>query len=305
MRLSLSPRSAVTAVTLLVLAAGSLRAQSNTIDTTFAVRSGTRLDVQGMSGSVTVRQWNRNQIRVVAEYDRGRVDFQFSPSQLTVRSENRRGQADVEYTISVPTGTPVEVSNALNMDVSVTGVCGPVNITTVSGDIDVQCADGEATIGSVSGDIMVADVRGPLEINATSGDVDLRGARGPVSVHVVSGDVSLADIAHNEVDVETVNGEVEYTGRILENGRYRFSSHNGDVTLNVTGNLTAIFTVSTFSGDFESDFPITLNPGTRVSKEWEFQVPSSGNLTNAARVRLNSFSGAISLRRGAGGTNRE
>ena len=90
MRLSLSPRSAVTAVTLLVLAAGSLRAQSNTIDTTFAVRSGTRLDVQGMSGSVTVRQWNRNQIRVVAEYDRGRVDFQFSPSQLTVRSENRR-----------------------------------------------------------------------------------------------------------------------------------------------------------------------------------------------------------------------
>ena len=300
----LFPRSAVTAVTLLVLAAGSLRAQ-NSVDTTFAVRAGTRLDVQGMSGSVTVRQWNRNQIRVVAEYDRGRVDFQISPSQLTVRSENRRGHADVAYTISVPVGTPVEVSNALNMDVAVTGVCGPVNITTVSGDIELQCVDGEASVGSVSGDVSVSDVRGPIEINATSGDVELRGARGPVSVRAVSGDVTLSEISHPEVDVETVNGEVDYSGRILENGRYRFSSHSGDVSIAVTGNLTAIFTVSTFSGDFESEYPITLNPGTRVSKEWEFQIPASGSLSNAARVRLNSFSGAISLRRGAGGNNRE
>ena len=297
--MSVSLRSAVTAVTLLTLA-GALQAQNSTIDTTFAVRAGTRLSVQSMSGSITVRQWNRNQIRVVAEYDRGRVDFQSGPSQLTIRSENRRGHADVEYTISVPQGTPVEVTNSLNVDVSVSGVCGPVNLTTVSGDIDVQCVEGEALIGSVSGDITVSEARGPVEINATSGDVELHGARGPVSVHAVSGDVTLSDISHAEVDVETVNGDVEYSGRILENGRYRFSAHSGDVSVQVAGNLSATFTVSTFSGDFESEYPIEIQPGTRVSKEWEFRIGGG-----SARVRLNSFSGAISLRRGTGGNPRE
>jgi len=305
MSLSLSHRTAVTAVTLLTLGAGALRAQITT-DTTVAVRAGVRLSLQSMNGSVTVRSWNRNQIRVLAESDRARVDVQSSGNVVSVRTESRRTHSEVEYSISVPAGTPIEVANALSVDVQIAGVCGPVNITTVSGDIDVQCIEGDGIIGSVSGDISISDARGPLEVNATSGDVSVTGSRGPTRLHNVSGDVSVSDVSHPELDVETVNGDVEYSGPILNNGRYRFAAHSGDVGINVQGNLNALFSVSTFSGDFESEYEITINPGTTMhGKDMEFRIPSSGSTSNSARVRLNSFSGTISLRRAGGGRNRE
>ncbi len=95
--------AAVTAVTL-SLGAGSLAAQ-NTLDTTLAVRSGARLQVGNMAGRITVRSWTRSQIRVQAEYDRARIEVDDGPGRVSVRTTARRGDAEVDYTISVPTGT--------------------------------------------------------------------------------------------------------------------------------------------------------------------------------------------------------
>ena len=292
-------RTAVAAVTFLTLAAGALRAQTS-FDTTFAVRPNARLSVQNMTGTVNIRGWSRAQMRVHAEYERARVDVQVSGNQMvSVKSESRRGNAEVEYTINVPQGTAVDI-NGLSLDVGVSGVCGALSITSTSGDIDATCLDGDAQIQTISGDVTIADARGSLDVSSTSGDIGVRGARGPVTAHAVSGDVSLADITGTEVDVETVNGEVDYSGRIADNGRYRFSAHSGDVTVHIQGNPNATVAVSTFSGDFSSDFQIEVQPGTRVGKEWEFRLGSG-----SARMRLTSFSGSINLQRGSGGNSRE
>jgi len=53
--------------------------------------------------------------------------------------------------------------------------------------------------------------------------------------------------------------------------------------------------VSTFSGDMESDWPMTINPGGGMRpREWEFTIGSG-----SAKLNLESFSGTIYLRRGA------
>lgn len=292
-------RTAVAAVTFLTLAAGALRAQTS-LDTTFAVRANARLSVQNMTGTVNIRGWSRGQMRVQADYERARVDVQVTSNQVvSVKSESRRGNAEVEYNITVPQGTAVDI-NGLSVDISVTGVCGALSINSTSGDIDATCLDGDVQIQTISGDISIADARGPLEISSTSGEIDVRGARQSVTAHAVSGDVSLTDIGGSEVDVETVNGNVDFSGRILDNGRYRFAAHSGDVTVRVLGNPNATVSVSTFSGDFTSDFQIELQPGTRIGKEWEFRLGSG-----SARVRVNSFSGTINLQRGSGGSSRE
>jgi len=291
-------RAAVATTFALALGAGALRAQS-TMDSTFAVGRGARLSVQNISGRVEVRSWNRAQIRVLAEYEQARVEFDANPNQVTVRTVTRRGNSEVDYRISVPAGTAVEI-NGISVDTDISGVCGSLNVNTVSGDVQLSCLEGEGQIQTVSGDVTVTDARGALEINATSGEIDVRGARSSVTAHSVSGDVSLADVSGNDVDVETVSGDVQYAGRILDNGRYRLAAHSGDVTLHVTGSFNATVSVSTFSGDFASDFPIELQPGARVSREWEFRQGSG-----SARVRLNSFSGTINLRRGTATAPRE
>ena len=72
---------------------------------------------------------------------------------------------------------------------------------------------------------------------------------------------------------------------------------SGDVVLRLPGAFNATVTVSTFSGEFSSDFDITLDRGMHGSgKEWTFRQG-----TGSARVRLQSFSGTINLRRSGAG----
>lgn len=291
---------AVAAVATILLAAPAPGRAQERLDTTLTVRTGARLSVSNVSGTVTVHAWNRSQVRIQADYERGaRVELDEGPSRVSVRTVARRGSSEVDYTITVPGGTAVDV-NAVSSDVDVSGVCGEVNLTSVSGDVTVACARGDAQVQSVSGDVLVSDVRGSVDAGSTSGDVEVRGAQGGVSAHSVSGDITLAQIDGDDVGAETVSGEIDYAGRILDNGRYRFESHSGDVTVHLSGTVNATIDVSTFSGDLDSDFPLELIPGGRPSREWQFRLGNGG-----ARLRLRSFSGTIYLRRGGAAPNRE
>jgi len=286
---------AAIAIAACALVPGALRAQS--MDSTIAVRSGARFELQSVSGSVHIRVWNRSQIRVQAESDGARVDLDAGASGVSVRAIPHRGEGDVDFTISVPVGTPLEV-HAISADIDAGAVCGPVRLGSISGGVTLVCATGDVEVQSVSGDVSATDIRdGHVEISSVSGDVQLRQVRGSLNAHSVSGDVSMERVDGDDVGVETVSGEIGFSGPIHDNGRYRFHSHSGDVTVRTDGELNAAVSVSTFSGDLESDWPITLTPGPgrrMHGQEWEFTVGNGG-----ARLTLESFSGTIYLRRGS------
>ncbi len=284
---------ATLAIAVLVLAPRALTAQS--VDSTIGVRSGARFELSGVSGSVRIRAWNRaGQIRVQGESDGARVDIDAGPGSVSVRAIPHRGEGDVDFTISVPAGTPIEVQ-AISADVDVAQVCGSARLGSISGGVTLVCARGDVEVESVSGDVSATDLSGRAEISSTSGDVVVRQVKGDLSARSVSGGVTLDQVDGDDVGVETVSGDIGFTGPIHENGRYRFRSHSGDVTVRPEGDLNAVVSVSTFSGDLESDWPITIRPGGRIhGQEWEFSVGDG-----SARVNLESFSGTIYLRRGA------
>jgi DUF4097 and DUF4098 domain-containing protein YvlB len=285
---------AVAAVTLFL--AGSARGQ--TLDTTLSVRSGARLSVSNMSGTITIRSWRRSAIRVEAEYDQARVEIDDSPSHVRVRTVARRGHRDVDYVITVPERTAVE-AGGISSDIEVDGVCGEAILNSVSGDVGLRCAEGDVTVQSVSGDVTVSRVRGMVDVGSTSGDVSVAEVRGDVSARSVSGEILLDGIEGDAAEAETVSGDIVFAGPIRDRGRYRFESHSGDVIVRVAGSLNATIGVSTFSGELESDFPITLSQGGRAGREWEFTIGSG-----SARLNLRSFSGTIYLRRGTSTTPR-
>jgi DUF4097 and DUF4098 domain-containing protein YvlB len=291
-------RTAVAAVAALTIGVPVARAQS-TLDTTIAVRSGARLSVHNYNGEVTIRGWNRQQMRIAGEYDRGRPELEVTGLQVSLRTVHRRGNDDVTLQISVPNGTSVDI-NGMSVDVTVMDVCGDVTVGTLSGDVDVRCAS-EAQINSVSGDVTLSDIRGRAEVNATSGSIDLRGARGILSLHAVSGDISISGAEGSQIEAETVSGDVDYNGRIADGGRYRFASHSGDVGVHVVGTLNAEIETETFSGEFIPDpgWTITLQPGP-IGKNFSFRLG-----TGSARMRLASFSGTISLRRASSSPREE
>jgi hypothetical protein len=146
----------------------------------------------------------------------------------------------------------------------------------------------------VSGDVDVTGIGGHVEVNSVSGDVVVRNVRGTVSAHSVSGDATLEDVDGADVDANTVSGDVAFGGPIRPDGRYAFKSVSGDVTLRVAGELNARISLSTVSGDIESDFPVTIGGGGRFGRRnMDFTVGSGG-----ARIELGTVSGDFRLVRG-------
>jgi DUF4097 and DUF4098 domain-containing protein YvlB len=294
--------------TLLAALAGGLAAAlaaapagAQTLDTTVAVRAGARLELQNISGTVQIRATRRQDVRIRVEYDRARIEIDASPTHVQIRTVPRRGMGDADYTIEVPAEMGLTV-NAVMSDIDVRDVCGEADLQTVSGEVRLSCARGNVSAQSVSGDVTVTDVRGRLEATAISGSLTVSNAKADVAAHSVSGDIQLDRVEGQDVSGETVSGDISFAGPIREGGRYRFQSHSGDLTIRPDGALNATVAVSTFSGDLESDFPVTLAPGGRrmSPREFEFTV-GSGN----ARLSLGSFSGTIYLRRGGAAGHEE
>ena len=86
-----------------------------------------------------------------------------------------------------------------------------------------------------------------------------------------------------------MNGDIRYSGPIRNGGRYSLSTHNGDIRLTVAEGTNASVAVSTFSGEFESEFPVPLR-GTRQGKGFNFTLGSG-----SAQVTLESFQCTIEL----------
>jgi len=291
------PRAFAFGLGAVLLAAPRPAAAQATLDTTLAVRSGTRLELQNIAGSIEIRLTRRSEVRVHAEYDRARIEVDVSAGVVSVRTIPRRNGGEVTYTVEVPAGTELQV-NGFSSDITVRGICGEAELHTLSGDILLECARGNVSVRSVSGEVTVSDARGRLEAGSTSGSVMVRDAQADVTAQSTSGDVTLDRIDGRDVSGETISGEVTYRGTIADGGRYRFQSHSGDVTVQPAGrDLNASVSVSTFSGDLESDYPVTLTQTGRIRpREFEFTIGRG-----SARLTLASFSGTIYLRRTAPG----
>jgi DUF4097 and DUF4098 domain-containing protein YvlB len=278
---------------LLLLAVLTTAAFQDT-DTTIAVRAGSRLNLDNFDGAVTVTTWNKSSLRVQASHDEDtRVEVDVRGTTVGVRGRSRYGPPEVEYRLTVPADMSLEI-NTHSGDVEIDGTRGEVQVQTVEGRITVSGGTGRVSLSSVEGEVLLSNASGRINISAVDGSVTVRGAKGgDLQVSAVDGAVILQDLDLDGVEASTVDGEIDFSGQIREAGRYRLSSHDGDVTVTVPS-LDAAVTVSTYDGEFESDFEVTLT-NTRTRKRLDFTLGRG-----SARLELESFDGNVRLRKSSG-----
>jgi len=256
----------------LVVAATAVLSMGTTADTTFSVSSGTSLQVATFSGDVTVSAWDKNQVRIESgDPEDEHFQVKRSPGKVLIQTNESwsRGQS-VDLKVTVPSWMNLEISG-VNSNVEIRGTRGKVKVETVNGDIVVKGG------------------RGEIELSAVTQDIYLTDASGTVISETVNGDMTLQRINSGRVDASTVNGGIFYDGTILDHGVYHFTSHDGDVAIAVPKTANATVAVSTFSGEFASDFPVSLNE-TKRGQRFAFALG-----TGTARVELESFQGTIHL----------
>ena len=260
------------------------------IDSTIPVERGQRLTVSAFAGEIAVSAWNRNAVRVEAEPSgRNRVEITRTGATLEVRTVGRRGAPGmVDLTITAPAWMPLDLSG-VHTDVRVTGARGPVTVETVQGEISVDGGEGLVTLQSVEGAVSLRGAKGRIEVHSVNEDVSVTASSGDISAETVNGEISLAQTDASGLAASTVNGDIDYEGPLRNGGRYALSSHNGDLRLTVAEGTNAAVAVSTFNGEFESEFPVTLTEA-RKGKRFSFTLG-----TGSAQVSLESFQGSIQL----------
>jgi len=276
---------------LLNIAAVITLAVAQQTDTTVPVRPGTRLDVDNFGGEIVVKAWNQNSIRVQATHSsRDRIDVQVGASTVSIRAESRRGLAQmVEYQISAPAWMNLNL-HGVSTDIEVDGAQGAVTAETVNGEVKCRGGSGQVSLKSVQGAVMLQNAKGHIDVYSVSEGLTLENVSGDISAETVSGDISLEGIESASVEVSTVSGDVTYDGSIKDGAHYRFTTHNGDVTVGIPDRTNVTISVATFNGDFDSSFPVSVTNTTK--HRFNFTLGSG-----SGRLELETFNGDIRLRR--------
>ncbi|MBX6722469.1 MAG: DUF4097 family beta strand repeat protein [Dactylosporangium sp.] len=293
--LRLQRAAAVPPLVLLLALAPPVAAQreavQSRIDTTVALEKGGTVELSLVSGEIRVDSWDRNEVRVKAFTERGILRFDASASRVSLGVRSNRGEmGDTRYEVTIPEAAHL-VARSVSGSISAQGG-SDVDLHSVSGDIELRDAGGRTTIESISGTVHVAALRGPVEASTVSGDLELSDLTGDVEARTTSGDIVLRGVRSSYVRAETVSGDTRFAGAIDPKGTYRFRTHSGDIRLALPP-VGATVSLQTFSGEVESEYPMTLTSTNRRERErMELTINGGG-----ARVSAETFSGDITIER--------
>lgn len=234
--------------------------------------------VSNLSGSVTVKGWGQSEVAVSGTLGKGseRLEFEVSGDRTTIRvilPENARRVEGSDLEILVPQASRLDV-DTVSADISVSGLSGSLSLQSVSGGVSVSGPAPEVSAHSVSGPVVV--------------ETDSRRVR----AKSVSGEVFVRSKGAQEVQMENVSGDLTFEGALTAEGSLEVSTVSGRVEASLPKDLTARFSLETFSGDISSAFGTAGDPEKDgpVGKHLRFTTGSGGT-----RVDIQTFSGDIVL----------
>ena len=252
---------------LVLCAAAAVSAAAQDFQKTYELGSGSSVEIANVSGDVNLVGYEGSAV-VVSAYKEGRdrdvveVVDESTQGRVQLRVEYPRDcrncNASVRFEVRVPR------SGNISFD----------KISTASGNVTAEGFTGRLRLSTASGNVTVRGVGGEIRASSASGNVRVNDATGSVNASTASGDV--------EVEMTRVDGATDM----------RFSSASGDVHVRVPTNIDARVSMSTASGDIETNFPIEVKQDPyNSSKRAEGQL-GSGSRT----LRISSASGNVSLK---------
>jgi hypothetical protein len=262
-------------------------------DTTVQVSPGTRLELSTRSGQIKVRTWNRNAVQVATDLSgRDRVEIDVSGGVAHISHSSRHGDDDeTDYRLTVPVWMDLDLSTIEDGDITIEGTEGRVTATSVEGNVTVRGGKDFISIHTVEGEVTVNNAVGRIEVNSVDGGIMLTDIRGQILAETVDGDITMDHVQSDDAEANTVDGNILYRGTISRQGRYRLSSHDGDITIEAA-DVNAEVSIDTYEGEFiPCGYSVTLGTGgDRARNRKRFTIGSGG-----ARIDLESFDGNIYL----------
>ena len=277
------------------------------------------VDVQ--SGKVKLQTWDNDQVKVVGEIDDEAEGYEFEVNGnkviFTVKMPDRRwgnftsgDGSELEFWLPKASKLKFE---GVNVDVEASGVTGGTMINTVNGNIKAKGLSHKVRLETVNGDIRSENLSGKVGLNTVNGEVEDKGSQGQLMVETVNGSIRLNTSAKElalsnvnadmdvvaqqveEMEVSTVNGDLDLELELANKGRFAYSSVSGDADIFFKGEVSANFDIETHAGGDISNY-ITKDKAKEAkygpSERLRFKAG-----TGSADVEIDTVSGDIKLKK--------
>ena len=198
------------ALPLLFAFAGCVQAASDDIDREFDVGANGTLSIESDSGSIDVRTWDQDLVRVrVRNHSGFEVEIDQSGNDVTVVADSRGSLFGLRRS---SIGFAVDVPAQYNVRLNTGG--GNITVADISGEVEVDTSGGNIEIGVVTG--------GDIHADTSGGNIEVRGATGDVEVDTSGGNITIGDV-RGEVKADT------------SGGRIRIGDVQGDIAADTSG----------------------------------------------------------------------
>ena len=252
-----------------------------------------------MAGEVEVEGWSRKQVEVEADLGGGIKELIFEVDGnevlIEVKVPNNHGHhVSSDLVIRVPEGSSLLEIGTVSADITVENVHGRQTLETVSGDIETEVFESDFAVESVSGDIAVEgdDKEARARANSVSGDIDVENLKGEIEVSSVSGDLVLYNSKFENVDAQTVNGDVIFESALYGESRMNVETVNGEVDIDFSGEVSARFDIETFNGDIDNCFGPEAQRTSKYTPGSELKFTVGGG---EGRVVIRTLNGDLRL----------
>lgn len=255
------------------------------------------VEIENPAGSVRVVGWGKAEVAVTGALGRR--------ASLNLTGDGRRTRVEVEVEghphatrsdieVRVPAGSRLSVESFAS-SIVVSEVTGPVTAETVNGSVSIAGSVKEVSAESVNGSVEVSGSPTRVHAGTVNGALTIRGARGELTASTVNGEVRVvAGGTFERAQLESVSGAIHFEGALAPRADLRAQTVSGEVELVLPASVAADFTVSTFSGNIDTDFGQARYRTGRHSPQKELTFSTGGG---GAKVAIETLSGSITLRR--------
>jgi len=252
--------------------------------------------VMNMVGSVVIHGWSKDTVLIrgtLAPGDQFYAGGGYTGAKMFIESANDRNPKPTNLEIWVPARARVWVKTA-TAPIDVDGVDGGLDLYTVSATIEVTGNPRELNAEAIDGDIHIAGSPAWLRAKSASGAITFRGASSDAGLSTVSGGVKVEGGPFERTKIETVTGNVSFSGRVERSGTFDFDTHSGSVDIAVPDKTGASFSVVSIAGMITNNVSRGMPTTGRFGRGSELttEIGDPG-----AKISVRTFKGAVTLRR--------
>jgi len=257
---------------------------------TYPLKSGGRLSLENMNGSVEITGWEKDTVDVIGTKYAAtesllqsiKIDVASTADSVDIRTifpSGTRGNFGAKYIIRVPQKAVLDRVISSNGGVRVESVDGPARLKTSNGAIRVSRVNGLVDLHTSNGSVDVNDQTGGLIIRTSNGAVRVENVRGSLEATTSNGGIHarLSDPEPQKtVKLESSNGTVELTMERINNNEIRINTSNSSIQLRLPANAGGQLRAHTSNSSITTDFDVNVKAGQISKSRLDGAIGSGG-----------------------------